>query len=108
MKSLELISFTIISKVGMAKSNYIEAMKYANLCQFDLATQKIQEGDEEFNEGHLAHGELIQQEASGDNVSPTILLMHAEDQLMAAETIKIMALEIITMAKKIEALEKGN
>lgn len=106
MESLELISFQIISKVGMAKSNYIEAMKYAQQDQFEQARQKIQEGDNQFNEGHLAHGELIQKEAAGTKVTPTILLMHAEDQLMAAETIKIMALEIIKMAQKIAAWEK--
>ena len=56
--------------------------------------------------GHVAHSELIQQEASGNHVVPSILLMHAEDQLMSAETIKVMALEIIRLNERVKALEK--
>ncbi|MFQ9889478.1 MAG: PTS lactose/cellobiose transporter subunit IIA [Streptococcus sp.] len=33
----------------------------------------------------------------GNHVVPSILLMHAEHQLMSAETIKVMALEIIRL-----------
>lgn len=106
MEGLELVSFKIISAVGMAKSSYIEAMKVAAKGEFDLAKAKIKEGEESFNGGHEAHSELIQKEASGDHVVPSVLLMHAEDQLMSAETIKIMALEIIRLNERINALEK--
>ena len=95
MDNLELVSFQIISAVGVAKSSYIEAMKIAEKGDFDLAKAKIKEGDQEFVKGHEAHAGLIQKEANGEKVVPNILLMHAEDQLMSAETIKMMALEII-------------
>ena len=39
-------------------------------------------------------------------VTILILLMHAEDQLMSAETIKVMALEIIRLNERVAALEK--
>ena len=39
-------------------------------------------------------------------VVPNILLMHAEDQLMSAETIKMMALEIIKLNQRLYSLEK--
>lgn len=90
----------------MAKSSFIEAMKVAANGEFDVARAKIKEGEESFNGGHLAHSELIQQEASGNHVVPSILLMHAEDQLMSAETIKVMALEIIRLNERVKALEK--
>lgn len=106
MDGLELVSFKIISAVGMAKSSFIEAMKVAANGEFDVARAKIKEGEESFNGGHLAHSELIQQEASGNHVVPSILLMHAEDQLMSAETIKVMALEIIRLNEQVKALEK--
>ena len=105
MDGLELVSFKIISAVGMAKSSFIEAMKVAANGEFDAARAKSKEG-ESFNGGHLAHSELIQQEASGNHVVPSILLMHAEDQLMSAETIKVMALEIIRLNERVKALEK--
>ncbi len=106
MDNLELVCFQIISAVGIAKSSYIEAMKLAEKEEFDLAKAKIKEGDQEFVKGHEAHAGLIQKEASGHKVIPSILLMHAEDQLMSAETIKMMALEIIKLNQRLYALEK--
>ena len=73
---------------------------------FDLAKAKIKEGDQEFVKGHEAHAGLIQKEANGEKVVPNILLMHAEDQLMSAETIKMMALEIIKLNQRLYSLEK--
>lgn len=105
MEGLELVSFKIISSVGMAKSSYIEAMMAAQKNDFDLAKEKIKEGETFYVGGHGAHAELIQKEASGEGVVPTILLMHAEDQLMAAETMKIMANEIIGLNQRLYALE---
>ena len=102
MDNLELVSFQIISAVGVAKSSYIEAMKIAE----NLAKAKIKEGDQEFVKGHEAHAGLIQKEANGEKVVPNILLMHAEDQLMSAETIKMMALEIIKLNQRLYLLEK--
>ena len=105
MERLELISFKIISAVGMAKSNYIEAMKISECGNIDLSNEKIQEGDKFLNDAHDVHSELIQLEASGKSVTPNILLIHAEDQLISTETIKIMAKEIIKLNKRILALE---
>ena len=103
MDNLELVSFQIISAVGVAKSFYIESMKIAEKGDFDLAKAKIKEGDQEFVK---AHAGLIQKEANGEKVVPNILLMHAEDQLMSAETIKMMALEIIKLNQRLYSLEK--
>ncbi|CAI3589160.1 cellobiose PTS system EIIA component [Clostridium neonatale] len=47
---------------------------------------------------------MIQQESSGDDIKLSLLLMHAEDQLMSAETIKIMAKEVIKLNNRIQNL----
>ncbi|MEJ8737894.1 PTS lactose/cellobiose transporter subunit IIA [Erysipelotrichaceae bacterium HCN-30851] len=107
MEGLELISFQIISSVGMARSSYIEAIKEARNGNFDIANEKIKEGEEYFIKGHSAHAELIQQEAGGSPVQPSLLLLHAEDQLMSAETIKIIAEELIINYKRISNLENA-
>ena len=80
MENLEMISFQIISCVGTAKSSYIEA-------------------------GHEAHASLIQQEARGESVAVNMLLMHAEDQLMAAENFKAFAQQQIVIFKKFQDIE---
>lgn len=106
MDGMELICFKIISAVGEAKSNYILAMQKAADKRFDEAQALIKEGEASYRRGHEAHASLIQQEASGDPVTVSLLLMHAEDQLMAAETTKLMAEEIIRLNSRITELEQ--
>ena len=101
MEGLELISFQIISGVGAAKSKYIEAIHCAKAGNFDEAKVKIDEGKKLYNEGHNAHTELIQMEAGGEKIEFNILLMHAEDLLMSADTFSILAEEFIDVYKKI-------
>lgn len=106
MEGLELQSFQIISSVGMARSSYIEAMAEARNGNFEKAQELIKEGEEMFINGHTSHAQLVQQEAAGNSVTPTLLLIHAEDQLMSAEAFKIIATEMIATYRRIDALEK--
>lgn len=106
MKDLEKISFKIISAVGSAKSSFIEAIGYANKREFEKARELIEEGEALRVEGHKAHFGLIQDEAAGNPTEINLILMHAEDQLMAAETIKLMAEELIKSYEAIDELEK--
>ncbi len=105
MEGLELICFQIISSVGTAKSMFIEAAKLAQNYEFEKAQSMIDEADDVMLKGHEAHASLIQQEAGGQPVHPTMLLMHAEDQLMAAENFKSFAEQQIVIFKKFQTLE---
>ena len=67
MEGLELIAFTIIASVGTARSCYIEAIQLAKQGDFTGAMALIKEGEEAFIQGHHAHAELIQKEASGES-----------------------------------------
>ena len=101
MDGIELISFQIISAVGMARSSYIEAIQIAKTGDWEAANDKLKEGESFFNEGHHAHAQLIQQEAAGEKTEFSIILMHAEDQLMSAESFRIIADEFIQLYQKI-------
>lgn len=114
---IETICFQIISFVGAAKSDYIEAMHQAKAGNYEQAEALIAQGDEAFAEGHKVHLELLQSEAQsvvehakdkagvGADVArgagTPLLLVHAEDQLASAETVKVMALEITSLYKKL-------
>lgn len=103
MDGIELISFQIISAVGTARSMYIEAIQKAKEGKIEEAHALLKEGEEIFTQGHTAHAELIQKEANGETNQITLLLMHAEDQLMSAEAFNIIAKEFIdlyTIVKK--------
>ncbi len=101
MERMDLLSFQIISKVGTARSMYIEAIQAAKNGNFKGAEELITEGALLFTQGHHAHAGLIQQEANGDKIEFSLLLMHAEDLLMSAEAFKILAEEFIDLYQRL-------
>ena len=106
MKELELKCFEIIASVGEARSMYINAISKAKKYDFEEARKLIEEGEKVFGKGHEAHLSLVQKEAEGNGFTPTVLLLHAEDQLMSAEGFKIIANEFIQSYEKIKSLEE--
>lgn len=106
MNELELVAFEIISNVGMAKSLAIEAIRDARAFKFEDAEKKIEEAKEYLVNGHHAHAGLITKEAEGEKLQFSLIIMHAEDQLMSAETIKDLAIELIEMNKTIKSISK--
>lgn len=102
MEGIELICFEIISTVGTARSCYIEAIQEAKKGNYAEAEKLISQGDEAFSLGHHAHARLIQEEAGGKPTNMTLLLTHAEDQLMSADAFKILCTEFIDVYKAIK------
>lgn len=90
MKHIELISMKIISSVGTARSMYVDAIHFASKGEFVKANDYIKKGDEMFQQGQQSHAKLLQEEAAGVDMPMTLLLAHAEDQLMSAETLRIL------------------
>lgn len=101
MEGLELVSFQIIAAAGSARSSYVEALQAAKQGNFEEAEALIKQGDTDFVEAHHVHAELIQKFAGGEDPGANILLIHAEDQVMSAEILKLMALEFIELYKKL-------
>ena len=99
MEGMELLCFQIITANGTAKSCYMEALAEAKKGNFEAAERLIGEGDEAAVEGHKVHGELLAKEAGGEKTELSLLLMHAEDQAMSSEMIRILAVELIEIYK---------
>lgn len=104
MEGLELIAFEIISNVGMAKSLAIEALRDVRSGKYEEGKAKLNEASEFLVKGHHAHADLIQKEASGERVEFSLIIMHAEDQMMAAETIKSLVEQMIEMYKELKGI----
>lgn len=102
MEGLELICFEMIAANGSARSYFMEAIAAAKDGDFTEAAGLMEEGEKMLEEGHHAHGNLLSQEASGDKVKVDLLLIHAEDQMMSAETFRIMAVEIIEIYSRLK------
>ena len=77
---------------------FIKQKKVSN----DEAEKLIKEGNELYAQGHKAHVEMIQQEASGESLEIGLLLIHAEDQMMSAETFQVLAGEFMDLCKMIQ------
>ncbi|MEW9939595.1 PTS lactose/cellobiose transporter subunit IIA [Clostridium butyricum] len=102
MEGMELIAFEIISNVGMAKSLSVEALRAVRSENYEECNKKLEEASEYLIKGHHAHTSLIQKEASGEKIEFSLIIMHAEDQMIAAETIKSLVEEMIDMYKELK------
>ena len=101
-EKFELACFQIITYVGTARTHFINAIHCAKEGKYDEAAELIKQGDEAFSLGHNAHADLLTMDANGEISNGYMLLMHAEDQLMSAESFSILADEFIALYKRID------
>lgn len=90
-------SFQLILHSGIARSCAMEAMQQAKQGDFELAKSKIEESEKELAEAHKFQTQWVQSETRGDEYDIPIILIHAQDHLMTAMTLKDMAIEIIEL-----------
>lgn len=88
----EEIVFTIISHAGNAKSKCFEALRSARKGNFEDAENSLNEAKDELYKTHDIQNKMIQEEASGNTQTVSLLLVHAEDHLMSA----MLAMDLIT------------
>lgn len=97
VEKISEIALQVITYAGLAKSKYIESLTKYRENDFDGVELLISEGDRNYNVAHRAHLCLLQDEMSLKEPQITMLLAHAEDQLMAADTIKTLIVEIMKL-----------
>lgn len=100
------IAFEIIANVGTARGMYIEAIQEAKAGHFEQAEQLVKDGKEAFIQGHHGHADLLEWQGQGLTWKTNIYLMHAEDQLMAADAFETIANELIEVHKELKALKE--
>ncbi|MDU5781432.1 MAG: PTS lactose/cellobiose transporter subunit IIA [Pantoea sp.] len=93
----EKICFEMICHVGDARSSFIEAIQQARQKNFLRARELIENGKVNYNLGHAVHARLIQQEMEQDRHPLSLILVHAEDQLMSAENFKILSEDFLCL-----------
>lgn len=106
-EEIQMLSFTIILHAGNARSYAMEAIGLAKGYDFKAAREKIEAANNEFVEAHQFQTKLIQAEASGQKNDVTVILVHAQDHLMTAMTVKDLAIEMIDMYERMKAIEEG-
>lgn len=103
MTTAEQIPFQLILHSGNARSYAMEALQYAKRGDLQAADEAMRRAKEAINEAHHFQTELIQSEARGEKTEISVLLIHAQDHLMNAITVKELATEFIDLYKKLDA-----
>ncbi len=103
---IETICCSIISTAGTAKSMYIEAIYMAKKGQFDQAREHIQQAEQYSKQANEIHFDLLQKEASGQDIPFKLLIAHTESILMSSQEMKITSEELIDVYERLEKLEE--
>lgn len=91
----------IIVNGGNARSNAIRSIKEAKQNNFEEAERLLEVTNEDLTKAHHVQTDLIQNEARGEKSEITLLMIHAQDHLMNAMTVRDLAQEIIDLHLKI-------
>lgn len=101
-KSMEFIIMNLVVDGGDARSSALEAIRAARNSDFDKANELINACEVAIEKAHVTQTELIQKEAGGEHIEVQLLMVHAQDHLMNAMTVKDLAIEIIELCKMIK------
>lgn len=101
---IQTVGFEIIRDVSEAKKIYLEAIELSKDDKFKEALNKVHEADKIFNVAHQHHLEFAKREAQGEDIPYSILFVHAEDQLLMTELLRITVLELIELREEIRGL----
>lgn len=96
-EQFEEICFQIITFAGEARSSFVEALRQRRTRISRNARELLAEGSRHLIQAEKVHMQLIQQEAAGETVQVKMILTHAEDLMMSADTIHVLCEELISL-----------
>lgn len=92
----------IIINSGEARSHCLNAIQQARQGNYAESDLLMQTAKECLSKAHVAQTELIRNEVQGNGSPPTMVMVHAQDHLMNALTIRDLVTEMIEMQKMIK------
>lgn len=95
------VAMVLIANSGDARSKFMEAIALAKDQDFDQAQDKFDEGKASLRLAHQAQTDILTQEAGGERVALSLLLLHAQDHLMNAMTVRDFAQELIDLYQRL-------
>ncbi|MGL5435321.1 MAG: PTS lactose/cellobiose transporter subunit IIA [Lachnospiraceae bacterium] len=98
-RTMEQIIMELVVNGGDARSSALEAIRAAREKDFEEATACLKRADEALHRAHEIQTSLIQKEAGGEHIEVQLLMVHAQDHLMNAMTVKDLAVEIIELCR---------
>ncbi len=99
MEQTEEIIMQIIVNSGEARSLCLNALKLARQRQFEEAEELLFQAKERLSAAHSVQTTLIQDEIRGETVPISLIMIHAQDHLMNAQTVRDLVTEMIMITK---------
>lgn len=97
----EKIVMKLIMHGGDARSKSLLAISHARQGDIETAEELLNDASDEINAAHEVQTDLIQSEVRGENKTLiTLLMVHAQDHLMNAMTVRDLSKEIVLILKE--------
>lgn len=100
MENMDSIIMELIVNAGDGRSLAIQAIREARAANFDEAESLLTQSGEALTRCHHAQTDLIQSELQGQSMPMSLLMVHAQDHIMNAMTVKDLASEMIAILKE--------
>ena len=95
------VVFGLIVNAGNARSKAMNSIRLAKKGKIEEAKENLKLSEEDLNLAHEIQTKLIQGEAAGEKTELSLLMVHTQDHLMNAITVKDLANEIIEIHEKL-------
>lgn len=96
----ELTIMEIIANGGDARTKAIQAIQSAKNGDYEHAREALKGCKQSLNKAHVVQTEMIQKEIRGEGGKTSLLMVHAQDHLMNAITVKDLAIELVDILEK--------
>jgi len=100
-----MASFQIIGYSGEALDYFQKAIDAAKENKFDEARKLMTTGKESVNEAHKVQTQMLTQQANGEDVEVSVILVHSQDHLMTTLTYQRMTNEYIELYERLYKIE---
>ncbi|MDK2968455.1 MULTISPECIES: PTS lactose/cellobiose transporter subunit IIA [Lacrimispora] len=97
---IETIMMELVVNGGNARSCAMQAIAAAREGKLKQADELMKEADESIEKAHEFQTGILQEEASGEHLPMSLIMVHAQDHLMNAMTVRDLAKEFVRLYKK--------
>jgi len=99
----ETLCLELIVSAGNGRALAFAALEAAKAGDFALAAERLAESERELGQAHKTQTRLLAGEAQGVGMIPSLLLVHAQDQLMTAIAERGLIAEMIELHRRLES-----
>lgn len=104
-KEISMVGFALVAYAGDARTAALHALDAAEAGDFTTAEEKVKEAQNDINDAHNQQSKILSEEAGGENMDVTFIMVHGQDTLMTTMLLIDETKYLIRMLKRIKVLE---